>query len=109
MHRKRLGLSQREMAFLLACDTPTAIARHELFETTPNLEMVFAYAFIFKTPASVLFPGVFEDVKRKTLKRIRLLSEKMMRLDYCPSHQRRRAWVEATLLQQLIDNDKRDA
>ena len=61
-YRKRAGLSQEEVAFLLGCQDGHKASRYELRKRKPNLETVLAYELIFGTPARELFAGVFEDV-----------------------------------------------
>lgn len=69
LHRKKAGLSQDELARLLGATSGTKVSRYERFARTPSLETVFACEVIFGVPASILFAGLFEDVKRATLRR----------------------------------------
>lgn len=72
-HRKRSGLSQREIAFLLGCEAPAKVSRHEHFARVPGLSTVFAYAVIFKVPAEELFAGIYQQVQERTFAQARLL------------------------------------
>ena len=76
-HRKRAGLSQDEMAYLLGCRSGTKISRYERFARQPNLQTAFAYEVIFRVPARELFGGVFQQVEHATLKRVQLLVRKL--------------------------------
>jgi transcriptional regulator with XRE-family HTH domain len=62
-HRKRAGLSQNELAFLLGYGSPDAISKHELFASVPPLIMALAYQTIFQVPLSELFLGLREAVE----------------------------------------------
>jgi DNA-binding XRE family transcriptional regulator len=57
-HRKRAGLSQRELAGLLGYTDEGAISRHEQSQTLPPLLIAISYEIIFKAPVSALFPGI---------------------------------------------------
>src|SRR5690348_4521899 len=75
--RKRAGLSQGEVAFLLGCQDGHKASRYELRKRKPNLETVLAYELIFGAPARELFAGVFEDVVTATRKRAEILAAKL--------------------------------
>lgn len=62
-HRKRAGLSQREVALILGYGDEGVISRHELFRTVPPLLMALGYEAIFRTSVSELFPGLRETIE----------------------------------------------
>lgn len=68
-HRKRLGLSQAEVAFLLGAEGGAKMCRYEKFSRIPTLETALACEVIFKKPASELFAGLYQQVGRKVSKR----------------------------------------
>src|SRR5689334_15835217 len=76
-YRKRAGLSQGEVAFLLGCQDGHKASRYELRKRNPNLETVLAYELIFGAPARELFAGVFENVAAATRKRAEILATKL--------------------------------
>src|SRR2546426_12251907 len=76
-YRKRAGLSQQEVAFLLGCQDGHKASRYELRKRKPNLETVLAYELIFGAPARELFAGVFEDVAAATRRRAEILAAKL--------------------------------
>src|SRR5205823_906586 len=76
-HRRRSGLSQKEVGFLLGCKSSTKVSRYERFSRQPTLKNVFAYELIFGVPARELFAGVFQRVEGETLRRVQLLSQKL--------------------------------
>ena len=76
-YRKRAGLSQQEVAFLLGCQDGHKTSRYELRKRKPNLETILAYELIFGAPARELFAGVFEDVAAATRKRAEILASKL--------------------------------
>jgi transcriptional regulator with XRE-family HTH domain len=63
-HRKRSGLSQREVAFLLGYRNKTQVSRHERARTAPPLLVAIAYEVIFQSPVSALFTQARANAKR---------------------------------------------
>jgi len=76
-HRRRAGLSQKEMAFLLGCASEAKVSRYERFVRQPTLETVLAYEAIFGTSARELFAGVYERARAEIQSRARTLSENL--------------------------------
>ena len=66
-YRKRSGLSQDEVAFLLGCQNGTKVSRYERFARKPSLETLFAYEVVFGASARELFAGAYQKVEKKTL------------------------------------------
>ena len=59
MHRKRAGLSQRELGRLLGSRDQWTISRHETSTTIPSLVIALSYERIFRVPVSELFAGLY--------------------------------------------------
>ena len=76
-YRKRSGLSQKEMAFLLGCREESKVSRYERRLRHPNLKTLAAYEAIFGVATRDLFAGVFEKVDKNVVKRAQLLAEKL--------------------------------
>jgi hypothetical protein len=76
-NRKRLGLSQAEVAFLLAAGSGEKVCRHERFSREPNLATALAYEAIYKRTASELFSGLYRRVEREVAARAKSLAAKM--------------------------------
>ena len=64
-HRKRLGLSQEEVAHLLGAESGAKVCRYEKFARMPGLETALACEIIFKKPVRELFAGLYQKVERK--------------------------------------------
>jgi len=79
-HRKRVCLTQEEVAFLLGSKSSANISRHERFKQTPDLQTLLAYEMLFRTPVRNLFSSTHQKVENKLRKRIRLLIRKLTRL-----------------------------
>jgi transcriptional regulator with XRE-family HTH domain len=61
-HRKRAGLSQRELGRLMGYDDAGQVSRHERSKTAPPLIAAMAYEAIFGVPISLLFAGFHTNV-----------------------------------------------
>lgn len=68
-HRKRVGFTQRDIAFLIGSNQTGKISRYETFDQIPHLTTVLAYEVIFQTPPRELFGGLFDKVAEEILKR----------------------------------------
>lgn len=78
-YRKRAGLSQDEVAFLLGCSNATKVSRYERFDRKPALETALACKAVFRVPVEQLFGGVYQKVERQTTRRAKLLIKKLER------------------------------
>ena len=78
-YRKRSGLSQDEVAFLLGCQKGTKVFRYERFVRKPSLETLFAYEVVFGAPVRELFAGAYQKVEKRISNRAQLLTRKLNR------------------------------
>src|SRR2546428_4127187 len=78
-YRKRSGLSQDEVAFLLGCQNGTKVSRYERFSRKPNLETLFAYEVVFDAPARELFAGAYQKVEKRISNQAQVLARKLSR------------------------------
>jgi transcriptional regulator with XRE-family HTH domain len=75
-NRKRLTLSQREVAFLLGNQGGADISRYERFAREPSLETALALEVIFQRSASELFPGLYQKVEQEVTARAKGLASR---------------------------------
>lgn len=75
-HRKRLGLSQDEVAFLLGAQSGAKVSRYEQFVRVPSLETALALEIILQKPVRELFGAVYRDLEQKVAERNTLLAER---------------------------------
>jgi transcriptional regulator with XRE-family HTH domain len=73
-YRKRAGLSQKEVAFLLGLKNGATVSRYEMFQRLSILETILAYEVIFGVSVRELFCGVFERVNKDVIHRAKLLT-----------------------------------
>ncbi|MHB8519871.1 MAG: helix-turn-helix domain-containing protein [Limisphaerales bacterium] len=76
-YRKRAGLSQDEVAFLLGCRTGAAVSRYEHFRRVPNPATILALEAIFQIPVRELFAGQFQTIEREVMRRAGRLARKL--------------------------------
>lgn len=77
LYRKRLGLSQYEVAFLLGWDDGSQPSRYEHFSRMPELRTALAFAVIFRVPVQELFSGEYQKVERAVCRQAQLLKNRL--------------------------------
>jgi transcriptional regulator with XRE-family HTH domain len=76
-YRKRAGLSQDEVAFLLGCGSGAKVSRYEHFQRKPSLDTTLACEILFGVPCHELFAGIREKVENQIKHRAQLLTRKI--------------------------------
>lgn len=84
-YRKRSGLSQAEVAFLLGCEHGTKISRYERLQRIPNLKTVLALEMIYKTSGKHLFEGIYHEIAYQVKNRAAILEEDLKSQERNPS------------------------
>jgi transcriptional regulator with XRE-family HTH domain len=75
--RRRWGITQKELAFLIGAKTGPAISRIEGGTRTPCRATAFACALVFGTTLPELFPGLFSQIHEDVLHRASELYEEL--------------------------------
>jgi transcriptional regulator with XRE-family HTH domain len=75
--RRRWGLTQTELAFLIGIKSNTLVSRFEELKRTPSLSASFACEIIFDASPIELFPGLFDDVQEAVYLRANELYEEL--------------------------------
>ena len=75
--RKKSGLTQRELAYILGFKSEFPVSRHERSIGVPNLLTAIAYEIIFRTPISVQFRGLYKSVEASIEQRLGELEEEL--------------------------------
>lgn len=96
-YRKRMGLTQNELAFLLGAQSGTKIARYEKDNRTPMPETVFALLIIFRRTPRELFPGSYDDIEKTIIERARLLHGQLGDQPATPIRERKLQVLEALI------------
>ena len=64
-HRKRLGLSQDDVAYLLGAESGAKTSRYERFSREPGFRTALACEAVFQRPIRELFAGLYEQIERE--------------------------------------------
>lgn len=99
-HRKRLALSQEEVAFLLGArgmDKGIKVSRDENHARMPNLETALAYEAIYGKPVRELFAGLYARVERDVAERAKVLRHRKTK-----GHKPKRAEVITNLISKSV-------
>jgi transcriptional regulator with XRE-family HTH domain len=75
--RKRVGLSQEDMAYLLGFESGAHVCRYERFRRSPGFRMALALCVIFQIPPRELFGGEYQKVERAIRKRAKRLAGRL--------------------------------
>lgn len=76
-HRRRWGLTQKELGWLLGIANRTAVSRIEMSKRKPAAECLVACAIIFDLPLEAIFPGFLEEIERGVSRRVITLRGKL--------------------------------
>jgi transcriptional regulator with XRE-family HTH domain len=96
-YRKKLGLTQREVAFLLGSHSGAKVSRYERSGRIPSVRTIFAYEAIFQKPARELFAGIYARAERETLRKIRMLVSRLRNRQESPVLARKIAGLRAVV------------
>lgn len=77
MHRKRAGLTQADVAYLLGAPTSSKVSAYERFLRRPTIETALALECILAVPASALFQGIHDEVAHQVKKRARRMQRRL--------------------------------
>src|SRR5260370_42163208 len=76
-YRKRSGLSQSEVAYLLGCKNGNQVSRYERRRCMPPLRTALAYQAALDTPLSELYAGTYESIAKQVTVRGQSLAVKI--------------------------------
>lgn len=74
-------MSQKEIAFLLGCQSGAKVSRYEDFASTPPLATALMLEIIFAVPTKDLFAGTYQEDQRVVTTRARRLVRKLKRVE----------------------------
>ena len=80
-HRKKTGLSQRELALLIGYADEGQVSRHERSKSIPPLIVALSYEALFRVSVSVIFPGLFSALAERIEERLAGFEENLGQRD----------------------------
>lgn len=72
-YRKRLQLSQRELAFLLGLSSQSVISQHEILLRVPQAKALLKYEILFGKTVGELFPKLREEAEDELAVQVKAL------------------------------------
>ena len=97
-NRRRLALSQDDVAFLLGARCGAKVSRYEHFARIPSLQAALAYEAIFKRSVSELFGGLYQKAERAAAARAKTLLRREHVRKAGPQSSRRREALNGLLV-----------
>lgn len=78
LYRKRMKLSQKEVAAILGLRSPGVLSRYERGTSLPPLERALALEIVYRVPVAFLFPEHYESMRtelRNTESQLQLVKQ----------------------------------
>jgi DNA-binding XRE family transcriptional regulator len=104
-HRRRSGLSQRELARIVGYLTRFQVARHEESAAIPVLMIAIAYEVVFRVPLREIFSGLYTTIETKIESELSTLEQKLQE----STAKGRKAEVIARKLEWLWERSNRES
>jgi hypothetical protein len=73
VHRRGVGLHQKELSTVLGYLDDGPVSRHERFQATPSLLVALGYEVIYRVPVSEIFAGLRDQVEGEIEERLGVL------------------------------------
>lgn len=96
-YRKRSGLSQEEVAYLLGAQTDSNVWLYEAGRRIPALPNLIAYERIFRTSGAHLYAGVSEVIEKRIQARAKRLSAALAGKSFTASRERKLKFLRVLL------------
>jgi len=77
MYRKRSGLSQAEIAYLIGCKSRAQISQYERRNSMPPLRTALALQATLNVPISDLYAGKYDSITRQVHRRAQHLTAEL--------------------------------
>ena len=106
-HRRRSGLSQDEIAFLLGRKSGAKVCRYEQRVRKPTLETALAYEAILRVPVSELFAGLYRKVEKEIIARAEEMAGRLVSANTVRVTPRKLATLRAISSAQPVSHTKR--
>ena len=63
LYRKRMRLSQKQVAAILGLGNAADLSRYERGKSRPTLERALALEIVYRIPVAFLFPDLYENLR----------------------------------------------
>ena len=65
LYRRRMGFSQKQVARLLGHRDTSMVSHYEHGRALPPIAMALSLEIIYRVPVAFLFPGMYDELKRR--------------------------------------------
>jgi transcriptional regulator with XRE-family HTH domain len=100
--RRRIGLSQRQLAGVLGLRSATRISLMELGRGLPNARECIVFRMLFKRPFEEMWPGITGHAENKTLQNLWQLITDLETTEYRSNRRREQADIINKNLRVLV-------
>ena len=80
-HRRKSGLTQRDVGSLVGYRNPGQVSRHEQSQSLPPLVIALAYELIFRVPVSAIFVGIHGTLRKDIEHKLEQLETELWKRD----------------------------
>ena len=101
-YRKRVGLSQRQLAVILGLKSSTRISEMELGKGLPNARECIVFRLLFKRPFEEMWPGIKGHAESRTLQNLWQLIAHIEQAEFCSDREREQADIIHKNLRMLV-------
>jgi len=102
MSRRKVGLSQRQLAAILGLKSATRISLMELGKGLPNARECVVFRILFKRPFEEMWPGIKGHAERATVQKLWQLMSELEQVQYCSVREREQADIIHKNLRMLV-------
>lgn len=103
--RKKAGLSQDDVAFLLGKESGSYVSRVEQNKITPDLLTAISYQIIFDIPIDRMFSGIHREIQPTLITRIAKLTNELEKKGGNPKIRKRINFLES-VARTIANNNK---
>ena len=107
-HRKKTGLSQRDLGRILGYQDEVPVSRHERLHRLPSLMTALGYEIVFQVPISELFAGlrdaIEQDIEERLSELERGLQERSGRGRHAAATARKLEWISERRTSGTLEN-----
>ena len=106
-YRRLRGLSQRELAPILGCQSGKTVSRYEQSTRQPNLEVALRLAWFLDVPPEKLWPGFRQEIIEQAMRPCQILLQKMSKQEETKKRKLKVAYLKERLGVNLtvVEND----
>jgi DNA-binding XRE family transcriptional regulator len=107
-HRRKTGLSQRDLGRVLGYQDEGPVSRHERFQVLPPLRIALGYEIVFHIPISEIFAGlrdaIEQDIEKELVNLERGMQERSGKGRHAAATARKLEWLSERKNSEIFEN-----